>query len=95
MTSTDNPVVAVLPTVGWYAIFREGPDGQLYAVPVEHATVHEDGQRALWEAQLNGSVRELAPMSVVRAGAAVTSVQWGPDEWATVLEESTASWRPV
>lgn len=49
-----NPVVAVLPVKGWYAVFAlwdtlpEGANRQPFALPIEHATIHADGSRKLW-----------------------------------------------
>lgn len=95
----NNPVVAVQPTVGWYAVPVRVLVGELpQALPVEHATVHADGTRALWVENLKAEVEPLHPewvRFVVRAAPDATRVQVGPREWAEVAEESTASWRPM
>jgi hypothetical protein len=95
----SNPVVAVQPTVGWFAVLtREDSDPYrpLTAVPIEHATVHEDGQRVLWVEDLKGFTAPLWPRdyrAVVRTAPDVDAVEWSPAVLAHVPEESTASWR--
>lgn len=57
---SGNPVVAVLPVKGWYAVFAlwdtlpQDGDRKPYAAPIEHATVHADGTRKLWTADHEG-----------------------------------------
>lgn len=95
--STAAPVVAVLPTVGWFAVLNRDGDEPLEAVPVEHATVHADGTRKLWREDLKGRTIPLWPRdyaAVVRAEPGSRTVEWSPTEDAYVHEESTASWRP-
>lgn len=96
--NTIHSVVAVQPTVGWYAILtRSGLHEPLEAVPIEYATVHADGQRILWIEDLRADVSPLRlaqVLAVVRSTADASHVQWSATEDAEVLEESTASWRP-
>lgn len=95
----SNPVVAVQPTEGWFAVLtreEEDVDRPLVAVPIEHATVHADGQRVLWVEDLKGLTIPLWPrdyLAVVRCAPEVDAVEWGPTVLAYVPEESTASWR--
>lgn len=94
---TFSPVVAMLPTVGWFAVLNRDGDEPLEAVPVEHATVHADGTRVLWREDLKGLTSPLSPgdyAAVVRAEPGARTVEWSPTEHAYVHEESTASWRP-
>ena len=91
------PVVAVLPTLGWFAVLNRDGDEPLEAVPVEHATVHRDGRRVLWREDLKTQLSPLWPedyMALVRAEPESRTVVWSPTEYAYVHEESTASWRP-
>lgn len=96
---TSNPVVAVLPTFGWYLIFKRLVDDEpLTAWPVEYATVHADGSRKLWGEGGRGTVQELRPthaLALVRDTIDAERVQWNATEWAEVSEESSASWRPL
>jgi hypothetical protein len=76
---TSNPVVAVLPVKGWYAVFTPwetlSPDLGLhpYAAPIEHATVHADGVRRLWIAE-GDSVRVAGNLGNFRYHGTVQAV---------------------